>query len=90
MTSPKETTGSVRLQNYPASDTARSQSICPRCGGLLVNDVYIDLFNSPNELESTPRRCVQCGDIIDAVILRNRMIGRASSLIPSTATPVAL
>lgn len=68
----KEATGSVRLQNYPASYTVRPQSTCTRCGGLMVNEVCIDLLNSSSELECDTRRCVQCGDIIDSVILRNR------------------
>lgn len=52
--------------------TALTQSSCLRCGGLMVNEVSIDLMNSASELECVTRRCVQCGDILDPVILRNR------------------
>jgi ribosomal protein S27AE len=50
------------------------QSICPRCGGFMVNEVSMDLWNSTSELECATKRCVQCGDILDPVILRNRRI----------------
>jgi len=50
------------------------QLLCLRCGGLMVKEVSMDLWNSTSELECATRRCVQCGDIVDAVILRNRSI----------------
>jgi RNase P subunit RPR2 len=62
------------LQSQSDFSPALIQSICLRCGGLLVNEVSIDLFNSSSELECATRRCVQCGDILDPVILQNRRI----------------
>lgn len=50
------------------------QCICTRCGGLLVNELSIDLWSCTNELEHGARRCVQCGDVLDPVISRNRRI----------------
>jgi hypothetical protein len=50
------------------------QSVCLRCGGLMVKEVSMDLWNSTSELECATRRCVQCGDIVDAIILRNRSV----------------
>lgn len=52
----------------------------------MVNEICIDLLNNANELDCTARRCVQCGDIIDAVIERNRHLGQApvTSFSPST------
>ena len=50
------------------------QLVCLRCGGLMVKEVSMDLWNSTSELECATRRCVQCGDIVDPVILRNRRI----------------
>jgi hypothetical protein len=43
-------------------------SECPRCRGLMVAEW------SP-ELETMAWRCVQCGELIDAVILSNRRAG---------------
>jgi RNase P subunit RPR2 len=54
------------------------QSFCLRCGGLMVNEFSVDLRNSTSELECATRRCVQCGDIVDALILRNRSLHHQS------------
>lgn len=56
-------------------------SICLRCGGLMVNEVFTDLLNSTRELECVPRRCVQCGDGVDSVILRNGYIPQESMTV---------
>ena len=39
---------------------------CPRCSGLMVAEWCEDLS------DYTAQRCVQCGEIVDPVILRNR------------------
>lgn len=39
---------------------------CGRCGGFMVTEQLID---------QPAHRCVQCGEIIDAVILQNRRRG---------------
>jgi hypothetical protein len=39
---------------------------CPRCSGLMVAEWCEELSNY------TAQRCVQCGEVIDPVILRNR------------------
>lgn len=36
---------------------------CSRCGGLMVTEQLIDL---------PAHRCVQCGEVVDPVILQNR------------------
>jgi hypothetical protein len=66
-------------------------STCLRCGGLMVNEVSLDLMNSSSELECATKRCVQCGDILDPVILRNRRgrqepltVQRTGNSMPST------
>ena len=40
-----------------------SATRCSRCGGLMVMEQCFDLL---------ARRCVQCGEIVDPVILQNR------------------
>jgi hypothetical protein len=47
---------------------------CLRCGGLMVFEVFTDLLESAKALECAPKRCVQCGDVVDSVILRNRLM----------------
>jgi NAD-dependent SIR2 family protein deacetylase len=39
---------------------------CPRCSGLMVDEWYQDLS------DYRAQRCVQCGEMIDPVILHNR------------------
>ena len=39
---------------------------CPRCGGLMVAEWCQDLS------DYTVQRCVQCGEVIDPVILQSR------------------
>ena len=43
---------------------------CARCGGLMVAEPCVDYWDDAGN--ATIRRCVQCGDLIDPVILRNR------------------
>lgn len=44
---------------------------CPRCGGLMVPEVFPELdFHWAND---TAQRCVQCGEIVDPVIMKNRL-----------------
>jgi hypothetical protein len=62
------------IQNQSNLSPALLQSTCVRCGGLMVNEISMDLMNSTSELECATKRCVQCGDILDPVILRNRSI----------------
>ena len=66
------------LQSQSDFSPVLLRSICLRCGGFMVNEVSMDLRNSTSELECATRRCVQCGDIVDAVILRNRSLHRQS------------
>ena len=72
MTDQKARIGETQSQS--ALSPALLRSTCLRCGGLMVNEISVDLLNSGSELECAVRRCVQCGDILDPVILRNRGI----------------
>jgi hypothetical protein len=47
---------------------------CARCGGLMVTDFGMELVVSQAHLASRAQRCVQCGEVIDSVILENRML----------------
>jgi hypothetical protein len=53
----------------------REDSLCPRCGGLMVPDRYIDLLDDTGHLEFTAARCVSCGEVMDPVIIENRHRG---------------
>lgn len=43
---------------------------CDRYGGFMKTEPVFDLVE--NEIEFIAARCIQCGDIIDPVILMNR------------------
>ena len=53
---------------------------CSRCGGLMVSDQHVDL---------SAMRCVQCGEVIDPIILQNRRrhvpVGIVRHAIPGLA-----
>lgn len=53
---------------------------CLRCGGLLVLDHCLDLLNVAGQLDVDVMRCVQCGDIIDRVILHHRSMQRGEQV----------
>jgi len=44
---------------------------CSRCGGLLVAEPCTDFWDDAENL--AVRRCVQCGELVDPIILRNRL-----------------
>jgi ribosomal protein S27AE len=45
---------------------------CPRCGGLMIAEPCSGSLTDPEHLDFLARRCVQCGEVIDPVILMNR------------------
>lgn len=45
---------------------------CHRCGGLMVREFCADLMRSTGDLDFLASRCIQCGEIIDPIILQNR------------------
>lgn len=69
-----------RLDLYRDELTASQQLLalhgsrgCLRCGGLLVAERMDSVADALGENYSAALRCVQCGDLIDQVILRNRI-----------------
>lgn len=51
----------------------RGSRHCTRCGGLLVTERLDSAADSLFEQQVSALRCIQCGDILDRVILRNRL-----------------
>ena len=70
----KEKTKNEQLANHTVSPAAQHESTCTRCGGFMVNDSYLDLLNNVGESKFTAKRCVQCGEVVDPVILSNRQL----------------
>ena len=68
----KEKTRDEQTRSHAVSSALPHESMCARCGGLMVTDFYMDLLFCIGETEFAAQRCVQCGEIVDPVILRNR------------------
>ena len=49
---------------------------CSRCDGFLVIVQDFDLLDNNGRQDFVARRCVQCGELVDPVILRNRQLLR--------------
>jgi len=56
---------------------------CSRCGGLMVVEQCFDFLDDSGHLSFFANRCVQCGELVDPVILENRRLrllsGRAKN-----------
>ena len=56
---------------------------CPRCNGVMVQDVFEDLKDDTGSLRFKGWRCLICGEILDPAIEHNRgthrepLLGRA-------------
>ena len=46
---------------------------CKRCRGLMVSDAFIDLDDDSGHLWLGVWRCVNCGEVVDLGIARNRL-----------------
>jgi hypothetical protein len=49
----------------------------------MVTDFYMDLLFCIGETEFAAQRCVQCGEVVDPVILRNRGTRREPMMVTS-------
>ncbi|MBX3237645.1 MAG: hypothetical protein KF814_15975 [Nitrospiraceae bacterium] len=60
------------LNDSSALPTTAGSPRCSRCGGLLVTEYYMDLQDDTGQIDFTALRCAMCGNVTDAVILKNR------------------
>ena len=60
---------------------------CRRCGGLMVQDQLNDPLGSQGQSHFTMFGCLQCGDVVDQVILQHRHAGQLKYPDPSPGTP---
>ena len=54
-----------------ASTREQARRCCPRCGGFLVDERCLDLYDG--RIVARLDRCIQCGNLEDALLLQNRM-----------------
>ncbi|WNM56692.1 hypothetical protein [Candidatus Nitrospira allomarina] len=69
-TTKKPSTAAHKVENEIAH--MMNQSSCDRCGGLLIKGYCLDVANPEGELWITTKHCIQCGNVIDPVILKNQ------------------
>lgn len=56
---------------WPNTPVSTRQS-CRRCRGYMEHEMCIDLESDSGRSTCWVLRCIQCGDIVDEVILQNR------------------
>ena len=81
-------TGTREAGRQTVSDEGLGNRCCHRCGELLVGEFCTDLLSSTGELEFLTSRCVQCGELVDPVILRNRMRQQGANGSTITEFPI--
>ena len=64
----------LKKKNPIAGDSPTGQARCWRCEGLMVVEQCSDLTGDAGRPDCQVRRCVQCGEVIDPVILQNRRL----------------
>ena len=48
---------------------------CQRCHGCMISDHFMDILNVSGEMDFKGWRCLNCGDITDAIILSHHQVG---------------
>jgi Pyruvate/2-oxoacid:ferredoxin oxidoreductase delta subunit len=77
-------TKAEQIGDHIVSSAVQHESTCTRCGGLMVQDFCLDVLGSIGEAEFAAKRCVQCGEVVDPVILRNRGTRQEPMTVPSS------
>lgn len=56
---------------------------CTRCQGLMVDDQLFDMEGAYGEMWTTSLRCLNCGEVQDAVIAQHRLLQREKVVLLS-------
>ncbi|HUK56620.1 MAG TPA: hypothetical protein VLY20_08175 [Nitrospiria bacterium] len=59
----------MKVAHDPLGNGFRGAAVCSRCGGFMVAEPCYDF---------QVQRCIQCGDLVDPVVLLNRQQGSAA------------
>jgi ribosomal protein S27AE len=68
-------TKKTSFKQNDAINTLMDQSNCGRCGGLMVDVQCLDIEDPSGQLWFDAKHCVQCGNVIDPLILKNQSVG---------------
>jgi len=73
----------LKVENPIGLRQLASTTSCTRCGGFMVIEQCFDFRDDTGQIDFLARRCVQCGEVIDRVILQNRQrqlpVGRVAN-----------
>lgn len=64
----------MKLSSNAESSIASQQMVCIRCGGHLVKEEFVDLIGTCQPLTTSACRCMNCGNIVDELILHHQKI----------------
>jgi ribosomal protein S27AE len=68
----EEKVSSAPAAGAPDSGSRHSDT-CSRCGGFMVSHWCMNVNYDAGGMEILTQRCLQCGEVIDPVILENRL-----------------
>lgn len=62
-----------------------TQQSCRRCSGYVIHELCMDLNSDSGSSTFWAHRCIQCGDMSDEVILRNRSLSSPEAMSAAAA-----
>jgi hypothetical protein len=60
---------------------------CTRCQGCMAKEYFLDLMESAESMWMAGWRCLNCGNVLDPVMERNRLRQGMSAVVPSAQVP---
>ena len=73
---------------FPAAGITTKKSTrnsCARCSGHMTHEMCIDLESDTGQSIFWVLRCIQCGDMVDEVIMRNRSLFNPDNMLVAAA-----
>lgn len=75
---------SLTIMTTPViTETLAPKTCCLRCGGFMVGEQCTDFLETHGKSWFWATRCIQCGDVVDEVTLRNRAKSLSTQIIDS-------
>lgn len=71
---------SMRAPTATVDKQHSTRNHCRRCSGYMAYDMCIDLESDSGQSIFWVLRCLQCGDMVDEVILRHRSLSNPETL----------
>ncbi|MDR4479591.1 MAG: hypothetical protein R3B37_07595 [Nitrospira sp.] len=61
---------------------------CSRCNGCMVDDFLLDMEDSSGPMWLQAKRCMNCGNVAESMLQRNRETQGARLHTPASSAPV--